>query len=91
MPYILKNQPVNLYVLLKPGFEGPLKFTLTYRDSATKDTLKTDLSLKGDEPVFAFIDKMAHHKKITLICEAIKNKSKISSDIFMSETGDLKI
>jgi hypothetical protein len=71
-------------MLLKPGFEGPTKFILTYRDSATKYMHKTDLTVKGDEPLFACVDKMAHYKKITLICDAVKNKSKISSDIFMS-------
>lgn len=31
MPYILKNEPVNIYVFLKPGFEGSTKFILSYQ------------------------------------------------------------
>jgi hypothetical protein len=33
---------------------------------------------------------MAHHKKIDLLCDAIKNKAYVDSDILMSEVADLK-
>jgi hypothetical protein len=33
---------------------------------------------------------MVHHKKIDLLCDSIKNKTNVDSDILMSKVTDLK-
>lgn len=36
MPYVLKNDPINLYFLFRPGFEGNYKVTMKFTDPVTK-------------------------------------------------------
>ena len=92
MPFILKNEPVNIFVLLKPGFEGSARFALSYRDSATKRTHLSELFLEEKlETNYPFIEKMAQHRKVTLICDALrKSKPRIDDDALTGEIGDLR-
>jgi hypothetical protein len=59
MPYILKNEPINVYVLLKPGFKGPTKFIFIYKETAKLGSFKQKITLEGNEPEYTFVDKMA--------------------------------
>lgn len=90
MPYVLKNEPVCLYVLFRPGFEGNTSFTFSYTDSVNKKAYHSTVAYDAKEEAFPFIDKMAHHKKLSVLCDCLKAKKGVSDDIFMSEVGDLK-
>lgn len=59
MPIILKNEPINIFVEFKHGFAGGTKFTVAFEDSIEKRVCRFDLILKGDEPSYPFLQKMA--------------------------------
>lgn len=61
-----------------------------YREAGKSGSFNSKVTLKGNESAYAFVDKMAHHKKIDLLCDAIKNKTEVNSDILMSKVVDLK-
>ena len=44
MFYIFKNDPVNLYLSLKPTFTGDYKIKISYTDPITKKTIGVDTS-----------------------------------------------
>ena len=91
MPCIMKNEAVNLFVFLKPGFEGGARFSLSYRDSATKLKHTSDMILEGKpKSSYAFLEKMAQHRKLSILCDAIRNKTRVASDALLGEVGDLK-
>ena len=91
MPCIMKNEAVNIFVLLKPGFEGVARFAVIYKDSATKQTHRTEMVLEEKATaVYPFVEKMAQHRKLTILCDAIRNKTRVASDALIGEVGDLK-
>lgn len=73
MPYILKNDPVNLYFLLRPGFEGEFEVKVSFTDPVSKKVEKQKLVAKiPSEPNFEFLDKKAQHKKLEMLCKSLK-------------------
>ena len=46
MPYILKNDPINLYFLLKPSYEGDLVVGVSFTDPVTKKVEKQSVRAK---------------------------------------------
>lgn len=47
------------------------------------------MELSGGEE-FPYVDKLAHFKALAILSDAIDDKKKLSSDIAVSEVGDLK-
>lgn len=90
LPSLLKNEPVSFFVLMRPSFKGSTKFTLTYRNSATKTVHRSDLSLYEQfTAVYPFLEKMAQHRMVSLLCESINNKERLN-DAFISKIRDIR-
>jgi len=90
MPCILKNEPVNIFVLFKPGFEGTTTFALSYTDSQTQQPHQTKLAIQGSERTYPFIEKMAQHRKVSLLSEAIGRGRDAKGDALLGEVSDLR-
>ena len=83
MPCIMKNEAVNIFVLLKQDFAGAARFAVTYKDSATKETHRAEMLLEEKATVYPYVEKMAQHRKLTLLCDAIRNKTRVASDALL--------
>lgn len=90
MPCILKDEPVNIFAFFEHGIEEPTKFTVRYEDSASRRVYRSELVLTGKEHNHPFLEKLAQHKKIELVCEAIRNnQAEVVDDAMLGEVGDL--
>ena len=92
--YILKNDPVNFYFILRPGFEGEyFSVKCAFTDPTTGKTEVQELVQNVREvSMFEFLDKKAQHKKLELVLRGMKGKEKEKGvgDILMAKPGAVK-
>ena len=90
MPYILKNEPVCLFVAFKPGFEGETKLTLRYQDSLNKLPYEKSVTISSSsDAALAAVDKMVHHKELSILCEKAHDEKSLAEDIYLPKVKDL--
>ena len=91
MPYILKNHPVNLYFLLKVGFEGPFQVTMDFTHPQTAKISHQEVTaLVPNQSNFEFLDKKAQHKKLALLESTLKEGDTEPRDMMLAKPEDLK-
>jgi hypothetical protein len=85
MPYVLKDEPVNIFVLFKPGAGGNFGFRVSYLNSVTNSSFFSNHSISlSDGHAHPFVDKMAHFKALAILADSIEDKNKLKSDIAVS-------
>lgn len=93
MPYVLKDEPVSIYVIFKPEAAGSFDFRVSFLNSATNSSFfsTSTVELAGGHE-FPFVNKLAHFKALTILADSLADASdkKLRSDIALSQVGDLE-
>lgn len=72
MPYVLKDEPVSIYVIFKPEATGFFDFRVSYLNSVTNSSFFSNhrVDLSGGQQ-FPYVDKLAHFKALGILTDAI--------------------
>lgn len=70
IPYILKGEIVNFFITFKGQLEHKANFEFSYIDSHNKMKYQSEISIDPESGSEAFVDKMAHFKRIRLFEES---------------------
>jgi hypothetical protein len=70
IPYILKGQVVNFYVMFKGHLEHPTAISLTYIDSVSNLPYKSTVEVTPDISAEEFVDKLANFRRINALEES---------------------
>jgi hypothetical protein len=79
-----------LFVAFKPGFEGETKLTLRYQDSLNKLPYEKSVTISSSsDAALAAVDKMVHHKELSILCEKAHDEKSLAEDIYLPKVKDL--
>ena len=82
MPYILKDELVNFYVVFKGNLNYPTQLSLSYEDSLNNLPFSSEIEIDPLAQNTEFIDKMGLFKRIRLLEESFHSEVKLKDMMY---------